>query len=90
MKDNLEAKFNKILLEASRVEFGENINTVEFIVDNSIDNPSNTDAIDCQNFYKENTKTTKKAEKKSRSSIAPMEKKGSVNNRYTLNNFIVG
>ena len=66
MKDNLEAKFYKILLEATKKEFGENITTIQFIVDNSIDNPSNTDAIDCQNFYKENIKTTKKAEKKSR------------------------
>jgi chromosomal replication initiation ATPase DnaA len=90
MKDNLEAKFHKILLEATRTEFGEHIAQIEFTVDNTIDNPSNSDAIDCQNFFKENSKTTKKAEKKSRASIAPMEKKGSVNNRYTLDNFIVG
>ena len=90
MKDNLEAKFHKILLTATRSEFGDNIGEIEFIVDNTIDNPSNSDAVDCQDFYKENTKTAKKAEKKSRTSIAPMEKKGSTNNRYTLNNFIVG
>jgi chromosomal replication initiator protein len=90
MKDNLKAKFHNILLEATRNEFWENIASIEFIVDNTIDNPSNTDAIDCQDFYKENTKTTKKAEKKSRTGIAPIEKKGSVNNRYTLGNFIVG
>lgn len=90
MKDNLEAKFHKILLKATQSEFGWNIESIEFVVDNTIDNPSNSDAIDCQNFYKENTKTTKKAEKKSRASIAPINKKGSINNRYTLNNFIVG
>jgi chromosomal replication initiation ATPase DnaA len=90
MKDNLEAKFHKILLTATRSEFGDTIKTIEFIVDNTIDNPSNTDAIDCQNFYKENSKTTKKAEKKSRTSILPIDKKGSINNRYTLDNFIVG
>jgi chromosomal replication initiation ATPase DnaA len=66
MKDNLEAKFNKTLLLAARREFSESIESVEFVVDANIDNPSNSDAIDCQSFLKENSKTTKKAEKESR------------------------
>jgi chromosomal replication initiator protein len=90
MKDNLEAKFSQLILESTQKEFGENVTQIRFIVDNTIDNPSNTDAIDCQNFYKENQKNSKQAEKKSRESGSPIEKKVSVNGRYTLNNFIVG
>jgi len=90
MKDNLEAKFNKILLAATQREFSVDIISVEFVVDSNIDNPSNSDAIDCQSFLKENSKTTKKAEKQSRSGINVVERKTSVPNRYSLKNFIVG
>ncbi len=90
MKDNLEAKFQNIVLEATKSEFGDNIQSIDFIVDNTIDNPSNSDAIDCQSYYKESTKTSKKAEKKSQVSMTPIDKKGNANNRYTLSNFIVG
>jgi len=68
MKDNLEAKFSQLILESTQKEFGESVTQIRFIVDNTIDNPSNTDAIDCQNFYKENQKSSKQAEKKSRES----------------------
>jgi len=67
MKDNLEAKFHKILLAAAKREFSQDISSVKFIVDSNIDNPSNSDAVDCQMFLKENSKTTKQAEKQSRS-----------------------
>lgn len=91
MKDNLEVKFHDTVLQATKREFWDTVQTIEFIVDNTIDNPSNSDAVDCQNFYKETTKTAKRAENtKAKAGIAPVEKKGSVNNRYTLSNFIVG
>ena len=69
MKDNLEAKFQDIILSATKEEFGEEIQQIEFVVDSSIDNPSNTDAVDCQAFYKENQKSAKASEKKTRSSV---------------------
>ncbi len=91
MKDNLEAKFYDTVLSATQREFWDNIHSIEFIVDNEIDNPSNTNAIDCQSYYKESSKSAKKAENtKARSGIAAVEKKGSTSNRYTLKNFIVG
>jgi len=91
MKDNLEAKFYDLILEVSKKEFGEHITSIKFIVDNTIDNPSNTDAIDCQTFYKESQKTTKQVEKQSRSSVTGGAKsKATVNARYSLSNFIVG
>jgi len=89
MKDNLEAKFSKTLLEASKREFWDNIEKISFVVDSNIDNPSNSDAVDCQSFLKENSKITKKAEKASRSWITLTEKKSSTPNRYSLKNFIV-
>lgn len=90
MKDNLEAKFNKTLLEAARREFWENLQSIEFVVDSNIDNPSNSDAVDCQTFLKENSKTTRQAEKASRTWINIVEKKTNTPSRYTLKNFIVG
>ncbi|MDR2411953.1 MAG: hypothetical protein LBD88_05355 [Candidatus Peribacteria bacterium] len=50
MKDNLEAKFNKDVLEATQNVIPE-VTKVEFKVDLNIDNPSNVDVIDCANFY---------------------------------------
>ncbi len=90
MKDNLEAKFYTTVLNASKKELGNNIDLIEFIVDNTIDNPSNTDAIDCQIFYKENQKTVKKSERKTRNSVSSMEQNSKSNMRYSLGNFIVG
>ena len=89
MKDNLEAKFYKTVLQASQKEFGENIEVVNFIVDTTIDNPSNTDAIDCQVFYKENQKSMRSDQKRSQSESSTQSRKGSVNSRYSLINFIV-
>ncbi len=90
MKDNLEAKFYKTVLEATQKELWDTITSIEFIVDNTIDNPSNTDAVDCQDFYKEIQKNTKLSEKKSRNSVSPIEQRAGSHMRYTLNNFVVG
>jgi len=58
MKDNLEAKFYKEVFESSKIE-NPNIVKIEFKVDLNIDNPSNTDVIDCANFYKDDAKSKK-------------------------------
>lgn len=90
MKDNLEAKFYNIVLNATKKEFSDEIQTIHFVVDNTIDNPSNTNAIDCQSFYKESQKSIKWAEKKASKQWINPDRKGSVNARYSLLNFIVG
>lgn len=90
MKDNLEAKFYKEILTATQKEFGLDMESISFIVDNDIDTPSNTSAIDCTKFYKENQKGVKKWEKVSLSSWWAMQQKKAVNERYTLQNFVVG
>lgn len=89
MKDNIEAKFTNTILLATQKELGDNIEKISFKVDSRIDNPSNSDSIDCTVFYKENQKQTKKDEKLSYTTL-PMQQKRTVNDRYTLKNFIVG
>lgn len=91
MKDNLEAKFYNTVLDAAKKEFWNQIETVEFVVDTTIDNPSNTNAVDCQSYYKESQKQAKQSEKKSRASVTGAAKTAaSANARYSLINFIVG
>ncbi|MDA9128857.1 chromosomal replication initiator protein DnaA [Candidatus Gracilibacteria bacterium] len=90
MKDNLEAKFYKTVLSAVQQELGTGITKIYFVVDNNIDNPSNTDVVDCQVFLKESQKTTKAVEKQQQKHGGNAERKGSVNARYSLQNFIVG
>jgi chromosomal replication initiation ATPase DnaA len=58
MKDNLQAKFYTQILEAVKKEI-ESVESVEFVVDQEIDNPSNTAVIDCTEFYKTASKTKK-------------------------------
>ncbi|MDQ7009329.1 MAG: chromosomal replication initiator protein DnaA [Candidatus Gracilibacteria bacterium] len=88
MKNNLEAKFIKELLIATQKE-DSNILNIELEVDEKIDIPSNTQVIDCTKFYKEATKSIK-ASKKDSASSGPNTKRRSVNERYTLDKFIVG
>jgi chromosomal replication initiation ATPase DnaA len=88
MKDNLEAKFYNEILEAAKNE-NPKIEKVIFKIDSNIDNPSNTDVIDCTNFYKEVKKTKKKTETSALSQHKKISNSKSVNNRYNLNNFIV-
>ena len=90
MKDNLEAKFKDIVLESAKLE-NKNLENVVFKIDDNIDNPSNTDVIDCSFFYKEAFKT-----KKSRNNIENWNIENqkiscnkSINDRYNLTNFIV-
>ncbi len=86
MKNNLEAKFQGKLLQASQWEI-ENITSIELQVDDQIDNPSNTQVVDCSKFYNEAAKGAKKIAKNETS--WPQTKKRSVNERYTLDKFIV-
>jgi chromosomal replication initiation ATPase DnaA len=87
MKNNLEAKFRKKILLASQKEDNEIVD-IEFMVDDNIDVPSNSKVIDCTKYYKEATKTIK-TNKKSCVSNGPETTKRSVNERYTLDKFVV-
>lgn len=97
MKDNLQAKFYDSILKAAKKEL-ETISTIEFIVDKEIDNPSNTSVIDCTQFYKSASKTTKKSKVSSVSSLSSSaanrasnkSSRNLINERYNLKGFVVG
>ena len=90
MKDNLEAKFYNTVLDAARLENRE-LEKISFKIDNNIDNPSNTDVIDCANFLKEVSKSKKS--KKAVELNNPIDQKittaKSTIERYNLTNFVV-
>ncbi|NCO31946.1 hypothetical protein GW891_04085 [bacterium] len=89
MKDNIEAKFHKEILESVKVE-NPSITIVEFKVDLNIDNPSNTNVIDCTGFYKEDAKSKKtKISANSMMDHKVIKTDKCVNDRYSLSNFIV-
>lgn len=95
MKENLEAKFYDLIFTSTRQELPE-ITKIEFIVDKNIENPSNKDVIDCANYFKEFTKKSKKTttETTSKNYVSDKQtqeesKNLSINERYTLDNFIV-
>ena len=88
MKNNLEAKFMKELLSASQKEDSD-IVAVELAVDDNIDVPSNTQVVDCTKFYKEATKTSKSTKNEKKLNW-PDTKRRTVNERYTLDKFVVG
>jgi len=89
MKNNLEAKFYDDILKAVKKEIP-TIERLEFEIDNNIENPSNQDAIDCAKLYKETLKKWKSNETRTSTKVgATMKEKTSVNNRYTLRNFVV-
>lgn len=87
MKNNLEAKFIRQILTASQKEDSD-INNILLEIDNDIDTPSNTQVVDCTKYYKEATKVVKTTNKGPKS-IWPNTKSRSVNERYTLDKFIV-
>ncbi|QFR39260.1 chromosomal replication initiator protein DnaA [Candidatus Gracilibacteria bacterium 28_42_T64] len=90
MKDNLEAKFYDQILQNTKKEIP-TVERIEFKVDQNIDNPSSTNVVDCASFYKTNAKA-KKAKKISGNDIMNISGKTAkcINDRYSLNNFIVG
>jgi chromosomal replication initiation ATPase DnaA len=87
MKNNLEAKFKKEILAAAILEDSD-ITNVELIVDDDIDIPSNSKVVDCTKFYKEATRTLKNTNNVG-SESGPNTKRRSINERYTLDKFIV-
>lgn len=90
MKDNLEAKFDKQIRKAVDIEFP-GMENITFKVDQEIDNPSNTNVIDCVDFYKKNVGKTSKPKEEDKNNIqVHQEKSKTINNRYTLEKFIVG
>ncbi|PID87499.1 chromosomal replication initiator protein DnaA [Candidatus Gracilibacteria bacterium] len=88
MKNNLEAKFYNVILEATKEEFPK-VENIKILLDKDIDIPSNPNVIDCTVFLKNRTKYEKniKSDKGIVSSSTNIKK---INNRYTLQNFIVG
>ncbi len=89
MRDNLEIKFQKLILEAVQKE-NPSIISIQFKIDQNIDTPSNQHVIDCMKFYKESTTKSSKSTANTDSFDQPMGTSKSVNERYTLVNFIVG
>lgn len=90
MKNNIEAKFYNEVLNASRLE-NPDLEKIRFEIDNDIDNPSNTDVIDCSSYYKEATKS-KKSKKSSDLFESLEDNESSFRNwydRYNLTNFVV-
>jgi len=91
MKDNLSIKFHKQILEAIKEEDNK-IESIDFIVDNNIDNPSNENSIDCLEFYKISSKKSKSTKSNNTGNIESFESKqtkAAKVERYTLSNFIV-
>ena len=98
MKENLEAKFYELIKKAALCEFS-TISSIEFIVDKNIENPSNKTVIDCSAYFKEFSKKPKKSSSIWASTEVKWyttqkqqneeEVKNHVNERYTLDSFIV-
>jgi hypothetical protein len=90
MKDNLEAKFYKDIFESAKLE-NRDLERISFVVDKNIENPSNTDVIDCAIFLKEVSKSKKSKKSSDGEEVTHQEIKNSksVNDRYNLSNFIV-
>ena len=90
MKDNLEAKFYDNILKAAKTEIP-TLERIEFNIDSNIDNPSNTNTIDCAKLFKENSKKTKvkTINQKNNTVWNSIKEKKTVNSRYSLSNFIV-
>lgn len=89
MKWNLEVKFHKVFLETAQIEFPW-ITDVKFAVDPAIDSPSNSDVVDCLEFFKEaNRKKWASSEAEQIVEIAKASQKKK-ELKYTLKNFVVG
>ncbi len=90
MKDNLEAKFYDNILKATKKVIP-TIEKLEFIIDDNIDNPSNTNVIDCASFFKQNNKKIKSTKKNNlqKEVWETIVKGNSINSRYTFRNFVV-
>ncbi|MDD5213600.1 MAG: chromosomal replication initiator protein DnaA [Candidatus Gracilibacteria bacterium] len=94
MRDNIAAKFYDNILEAAKTEFP-NVKRIDFIVDPNIENPTNHNVVDCVSLFKDST-SKKKPKKEEENPIVDKNQAGfsrntkTVNDRYSLENFIVG
>ncbi len=88
MRDNLAHKFSAEILAASK-KIIPTIETIDFCVDKNIDNPSNGNAMDCANEYKEITTKKKKEETPGTEMVDGINSR-IINSKYRLENFIVG
>jgi chromosomal replication initiation ATPase DnaA len=83
MKDNLEAKFEKEIFAATKLEIRD-LEKISFKIDSDIDNPSNPNVLDCSTFYKEANRKNKKTTNGEKSSHKEISNSKSVNDRYNL------
>jgi len=94
MKGNLVAKFYDKIFEATNKEFPL-LDEIAFEVDDNIENPSNSNVVDCLAFYKEMTKAKKKAKKQEikwsiiETKYNTWTQNNKIKKRYTMQNFIV-
>ncbi len=88
MRDNLTQKFGKEVLEAVK-QFVPEAKSIEFQVDRNIENPSNTLVIDCIKEYKDLSKKGKEDEVSVAEEVWGINAR-IINDKYRLDNFIVG
>ncbi|OIP52907.1 chromosomal replication initiator protein DnaA [Candidatus Gracilibacteria bacterium CG2_30_37_12] len=89
MRDNLAHKFFNEILTAVQKSVP-TIITIDFHVDKNIDNPSNSNVIDCGGEYKEMTTLKKKKEETPGTEMVEGINSRIINSKYRLENFIVG
>jgi chromosomal replication initiator protein len=88
MRDNLTHKFGKEVLEAVKL-FVPEAGNIEFQVDRNIENPSNSLVIDCIKEYKDLSKKGKDEEISIEEEVGGINAR-IINDKYRLDNFIVG
>lgn len=88
MRDNLTHKFGKEVFEAVK-QFLPEVVSIEFQVDKNIENPSNTMVIDCIKEYKDLSKKGKDEEVSVEDEVGGINAR-IINDKYRLDNFIVG
>lgn len=88
MRDNLTHKFSKEVFEAVK-QFLPDVAGIEFQVDKNIENPSNTLAIDCIKEYKDLSRKVKDEEVSIEEEVGGINAR-IINDKYRLDNFIVG
>ena len=89
MRDNLAHKFFNEILAAVQKSIP-TIVTIDFHVDKNIDNPSNSNVVDCSAEYKEMTTVKKKKEETPGTEMVEGINSRIINSKYRLENFIVG
>lgn len=90
-RDNLAHKF-RAEIEAAAKTADESITTIEFVIDQTIDNPSNANVVDCQKEYKELSSRKKGEESRPEAMGEDLDGLNTrvISDKYRLDNFIVG